>query len=79
MIIIPIGDWFIARSEAFKILVEKFRHHKRTTQTSFSRVKTKHYNYDRKINELHARVREIESLLEALNEPKIKIKKKRKN
>jgi len=76
---IPIGDWFIARSEAFKILVDKFRQHKITTQSSFSRVKSKHYNYDRKINELQARVKELEAILEVLNEPKIKIRKKKRH
>lgn len=78
MIIISIADWFIARSEAFKILVEKFRQHKVATQNSFSRVKSKHYVYDRKLNELQARVKEIELIMENLNEPKIKIRKKGK-
>ncbi|MEK6922272.1 MAG: hypothetical protein AABX08_00550 [Nanoarchaeota archaeon] len=78
MINIPIGDWFLARSEAFKILVEKFKQHKQATNVSFLRVKDKHYNYDRKINELQARVKELEFILEILNAPKIKIKKKKR-
>ena len=79
MIKIPIGDWFLARSEAFHILVEKFKLHKKVTKTSFSRVKNKHYVYDRRINELQARVRELESTLEALQElPVIKVKKKKR-
>ena len=78
MIKIGFGDWIIARSDAFKILVEKFKDHKKVTRNSFSRVKSKHYVYDRKINELQARVKEMESILEILNEPKIKIKKKKK-
>jgi len=72
-----LGDWFIARSEAFKILVDKFKEHKRATENSFFRVKNRHYLYDRKINELQARVKELELTLETLNELKIRIKKKR--
>ena len=78
VIYIGIGDWFIIRSEAFKILVDKFKEHKKLTKTSFSRVKTRHYIYDRKINELQARVKELETLHEVLNMPQIK-KKKRQN
>ena len=77
MIQITIGDWFIARSEAFKILVDKFKEHKKTTENSFFRVRNRHYIYDRKINELQARVKELELTLEVLNELKIKVKKKR--
>ncbi len=77
MINIAIGDWFIARSEAFKILVGKFKEHKNNTENSFFRVKSRHYTYDRKINELQARVKELELTLEALNELNIRVKKKR--
>lgn len=60
------------------MLVKKFREHKIVTQNSFSRVKSKHYVYDRKINELQARIKELESLLEILETPKIYTKKKKK-
>ena len=75
---IAIGDWFIGRSEAFRILVEKFKEHKVATKQGFSRVKSKHYYYDRRFNELHARVKELEGLLETLQEVPIKINKKKK-
>ena len=35
MIKIPIGDWFLARSEAFKLLMMKFRDHKINTKEAF--------------------------------------------
>lgn len=78
MIKIPIGDWFIARSEAFQILVDRFREHKKITNNSFTRVKSKHHNYDRKINELNARVKELELILEVLNAPEIKVRTKKR-
>lgn len=78
MINIPIGDWFLARSEAFGLLVEKLREHRKATKTSFSRVKSRHYGYDRKINELQARVKELESILEVLQVPEIRVKRKRR-
>lgn len=78
MIRIPIGDWLLARSEAFKVLVEKFREHKLATKHSFTRVKARHYDYDKKINELRARVAEVESLLQGVNEVQVfKIKRKK--
>ena len=77
MIRIPIGDWLLARSEAFKVLVEKFREHKLATKQSFTRVKERHYDYDKKINELRARVAEVESLLQGVNEVQV-FKTKRK-
>jgi len=75
---IAIGDWFLSRSEAFKILVEKFKEHKQSTKSGFSRVKARHYFYDRRFNELNARVKELENILETLNENPIKIEKKKK-
>ena len=84
---IAIGDWFLSRSEAFKILVEKFKEHlndykielrQQSTKSGFSRVKARHYFYDRRFNELNARVKELENILETLNENPIKIEKKKK-
>ena len=79
MIKIPIGDWFLARSEAFNLLVERFKEHRAITKTSFSRIKTRHYNYDRKINEMQARIKEMESVIDVLQEiPNLKVRKKKK-
>ena len=58
-------------------MVDKFKEHKLATKTGFSRVKAKHYFYDRRFNELNARVKELENVLEAVQETPIKIKKKK--
>ena len=80
MIQIPIGDWFLARSEAFKILMIKFRDHKIQTKESFSKVKLKHNNYDGTLKEHSERIEELEKILSTVKEvPYIKIKKKRSN
>ena len=80
MIDIPIGDWFLARSEAFKVLMMKFRDHKITTKESFSKVRLKHNSYDQTLNDHKERIEELEKILTTLKEvPYIKIKKKRSN
>ena len=77
MIKIPIGDWFLARSEAFKVLMMKFRDHKINTQQSFSKIKTKHNFYDQEIKEHKTRIQELERILGNLREVPIKVRKKR--
>ena len=78
MINIPIGDWFLARSEAFKILMIKFRDHKIQTKQAFSKVKSKHTQYDQAIKEHRDRIEELEQILSSLKEvTPIKIKKKK--
>ncbi len=68
----------MARSEAFKVLMIKFRDHKILTKESFSRVKLKHNNYDQTLKEHSKRIDELEKVLTAVKEvPHIKIKKKR--
>ena len=80
MISIPIGDWFLARSEAFKILMMKFRDHKIHTKTAFSRVKSKHNQYDQTLKEHQDRIEEMEKILSSLKEvTPFKIKKKKNN
>lgn len=80
MIFIPIGDWFLARSEAFKILMMKFRDHKIQTQNAFSKVKTKHNQYDHALKEHKERIEEMEKILLSLKEvTPFKIKKKKQN
>jgi len=75
---IPIGDWFLARSEAFKVLMMKFRDHKINTKESFSRVKSKHTAYDQTLKDHKERIEELEKILTSLKEvPYIRIKKKR--
>jgi len=75
---IPIGDWFLARSEAFMILLTKFRDHKIQTKNAFSKVKSKHSSYDRTLTAHNERIEELEKILGSLQEVSpIKIKKKR--
>ncbi len=78
MLSIAIGDWFLARSEAFRILLEKFRNHKVNTKKSFYMVKQKHNIYEQQINNLHRRVRIVESILKEMQEEKPKVIKKNK-
>ena len=80
MIFIPIGDWFLARSEAFKILMMKFRDHKIHTKQAFSKVKSKHNQYDEALKEHKDRIEEMEKILSSLKEVSpIKIKRKKTN
>lgn len=80
MINIPIGDWFLARSEAFKVLMMKFRDHKIQTKTAFSKVKSKHNQYDQALKEQKQRIEEMEKILSSLKEvTPFKIKKKKNN
>ena len=77
---IPIGDWFLARSEAFKVLMIKFRDHKIQTKQAFSKVKSKHTQYDLVLREHKDRIEEMEQILSSLKEvTPIKIKKKKNN
>lgn len=78
MLKIAIGDWFLARSEAFRILLDKFRNHKINTQKSFYMVKQKHNIYEQQINILHKRVRTVENILKTMQEEKPKVIKKNK-
>jgi len=75
---IAIADWLLARSEAFRLLLTKFRNHKLNTRRSFYKVKQKHNNYDQKVNNLHKRVRTVENILKAMQEEKPKAIKKNK-
>jgi hypothetical protein len=77
-VIIAIGDWILARSEAFKIFMDKFLDHKINTQKSFSRVKLKHNYYDKKIEEHHKRITELENNLSKLTQlPEIRVKRRK--
>ncbi len=80
MISIPIGDWFLARSEAFKVLMMKFRDHKIQTKTAFSKVKSRHNQYDQALRDHKERIEEMEKILSSLKEvTPFKIKKKKQN
>jgi len=74
---IPIGDWFLARSEAFKLLMMKFRDHKINTKEAFSKVKMRHNYFDQELKEQKSRIQELERILSGLREVPIRIKKKK--
>ena len=63
-----IGDWFLARSEAFRLLMTKFRDHKQETVEAFSRVKAKHKTFENKFDEYEERIKELEKVLGTLCE-----------
>lgn len=73
-----IGDWFLARSQAFKLLIDKFKQHKTNTKRSFSKVKNRHNAYEYILEGHEARLREMESVLKSTKEPSIKIIKKKR-
>ncbi|MBI4154530.1 hypothetical protein HY498_00385 [Candidatus Woesearchaeota archaeon] len=46
-----IGDWFLARSEAFRYLLSKFSEHKSETMKSFNKVKNENKIIIKKIKD----------------------------
>ncbi len=76
MIKIGIGDWFLARSEGFRLLLIRLRDHKINVQRSFSRIKTKTREIDDRIDELERKVIRLEKMIREVEyTPKI-IKKR---
>ena len=78
MLNIAIGDWFLVRSEAFNLLLRKFRTHKTNTKRSFYKVKQTHNQHNQQVNTLHKRLRNVENILKNMQEYKPKIIKKNK-
>ncbi len=82
MLNIAIGDWFLSRSESFKEILSNLRDHKINTKNSFSRVRDKHRDYESKLREQDARIRELEGTISSLmmleEEVPIKVKKAKK-
>lgn len=79
MLNIAIADWLLARSEAFRLLLKKFRNHKINTKRSFYRVKQKHNIHDQQVKSLHRRLKVVENILKTMQEEdKPKIIKKNK-
>ncbi len=75
------ADWLLSRSEAFRLLMMKFRDHKQDTVEAFSKVKKRHLDYDRRLEEHGDKLRQIEEVLHLLHEkinaeskPKVVIK-----
>ncbi|MAG50048.1 hypothetical protein CL621_00210 [archaeon] len=62
------GDWILARSEAFKLMMIKFRDHKHDTMDAFSKVKRKHKEYDSKLNEQESKITELANIMRLLQE-----------
>lgn len=58
--------------------MDKFLDHKVNTQKSFSRVKIKHNYYDKKFEEHHKRITELENTISRLNQlPEIRVRRKK--
>ncbi|MBT3866226.1 hypothetical protein HOF78_03975 [Candidatus Woesearchaeota archaeon] len=67
MLKIAIGDWILARSESFKEILSNVRDHKLNTKNSFGRVRDKHRDYESKMREHDARIRELEGIIDSMN------------
>lgn len=79
MFIIAIGDWFLARSEAFKILMRKIRDHNIAIKKSFSKVKDEHKRLAERIDNNEKDIEKLKKIIQNLQEepPQIlKIKRK---
>ncbi len=73
-----VGDWFLARSQAFKIFIDKFKEHKTITKRSFTKVKNRHCAYEYILEGHEARLREMESIINVLEKSPVKVIKKKK-
>ena len=62
------ADWLLSRSEAFRLLMMKFRDHKQDTVEAFSKVKRKHLDYERKFEEHADKLKQIEEVLKLIHE-----------
>jgi hypothetical protein len=65
---IGIGDWFLARSEAFRHMIGSVRDHKISTSTAFKKVKDVHRRHEQRFLQHESRIRQMEKLLSALQE-----------
>lgn len=61
-----IGDWFLARSDAFRYLLSKFSEHKSETIRSFNRVKNENKEIVRKVKEHDDAIKRFEKVLKEL-------------
>ena len=61
-----IGDWFLARSDAFRYLLSKFSEHKSETIRSFNRVKSENKEIIRKVKEHDIAIKNFERALKEL-------------
>lgn len=77
MLKIALGDWFLSRSDSFRLLMVKVRDHMINTRNSFSKIKGKHRDYDEKLDDYEARIKELESIVKGTSLMQIKIKKKK--
>jgi len=62
------ADWLLSRSEAFKLLMMKFRDHKQDTVQAFSKVKSKHNNFDKRFDEHSTRLDQMEDVIKLMHE-----------
>jgi len=73
-------DWFLARSQTFRILLSSIRDHKISTQQSFEKVKDHNRKLAKQLVNTEMRLRQVEDKLAELTEEEHKtmIIKKRK-
>ena len=62
------ADWLLSRSEAFRLLMMKVRDHKQDTIDAFSKVKKKHVEHERRLDEHADRIRQMEEVMSLLHE-----------
>lgn len=77
MLKIAIGDWLLSRSDSFRLLMVKVRDHMINTRNSFSKIKGKHRDYDEKLDDYEARIKELEAIVKGTSLMQIKVKKKK--
>ncbi len=61
-----IGDWFLARSDAFRYILSKFSEHKSETIGSFNRVKNENKEIIKKVKEHDEAIKTFEKALKEL-------------
>lgn len=64
---LAIGDWFLARSDAFRYLLSKFSEHKSETIKSFNRVKNENREIIRKVKEHDETIKSFEKAIKELS------------
>ncbi len=75
------ADWFLSRSNAFKIFLNKFKIHKVNTSNSFRKVKRDNKLIVEKLRDHEDKIMELEGILHQLyieNKEPIKVYKKSK-
>lgn len=62
-------DWFLARSDAFKTMMMKFRDHKHDTIEGFSKVKQEQKQMQFRLLQQETRINQLVKILEQMKKP----------